>query len=149
MSARLSLTTLWFTLGLPGRGPRFYWNICSLTAKKTFIKNRIQQGGDGGALSRRRREMDGCTFALVNDVVPLIISVLHSFGLMDFRCRGLDLSMLCDKLSCFRCSCCGLLDLLMIGLSTVMDLGRLTTVLITVSVAGPNFLPGPWGQAST
>lgn len=93
--------------------------------------------------------MDGGTFALVNDVVILIISVLHSFGLMDFRCRGLDLSMLCDKLSCFRCSCCGLLDLLIIGLSTVMDLGRLTTVLITVSVAGPNFLPGPRGQAST
>lgn len=41
-------------------------------------------------------------FTLVNDVVTSIISVLHSFGLMDFRCRGLDLSTLCDKLSCFN-----------------------------------------------
>lgn len=58
-------------------------------------------------LSRRRREMDGYIFRLVNDVIIAIISVVHSFGQMDFRCGGLDLSMLCDKLGCFRCSCCG------------------------------------------
>lgn len=36
---------------------------------------------------------------LANDLVLLIISVLLSFGLMDFKCGGVDLSMLCDKRS--------------------------------------------------
>lgn len=54
-----------------------------------------------------RSEIDGRTFALVNDVVIAIISGLHSFKRMDFRCRGLDLSMRADKRSCSRCCCCG------------------------------------------
>lgn len=75
-------------------------------------------------------------FTLVNDVVTSIISVLHSFGLMDFRCGGLDLSTLCDKLSCFNASS-----------ARDRPLQRLIwedqQVLITILVAGPNVLPDP------
>lgn len=70
-------------------------------------------------------------FTLVNDVVTSIISVLHSFV-----CGGLDLSTLCDKLSCFNA-----------GSARDRPLQRLIwedqQVLITISVAGPNVLPDP------
>lgn len=99
---------LWFTLALPPTAtwkriqPRLLEYLQSDSSKPSFKTTFSREETP----ERCRREMDGCTFTLVNDVVIPIISVLHSIGLMDFRCGGLDLSMLGDKLSCLRCSFC-------------------------------------------
>lgn len=76
-----------------------------------------------------------------DDVVTPMISVLHSFGLMDFRCGGVDSSALCDKLSCLRCSCCGATPAVSRSAGPAhdrplqrLDLGRPPTGLITIFV---------------